>query len=36
MSEIAARELVKQGYTHIWNLDGGMVAWEQAGLQVQK
>ena len=36
MSDIAARELVKQGYTNIWNLDGGMVAWEQAGLPIQK
>jgi rhodanese-related sulfurtransferase len=36
MSDIAARELVKQGYTNIWNLDGGMVAWEQAGLQIEK
>ncbi len=31
MSTIAAEELVKLGYTNIWNLDGGMVAWEQAG-----
>jgi rhodanese-related sulfurtransferase len=36
MSDIAARELVKLGYTNIWNLDGGMVAWEQAGLEIQK
>ena len=36
MSDIAARELVKQDYTNIWNLDGGMVAWEQAGLPIQK
>lgn len=36
MSDIAARELVKLGYTNIWNLDGGMVAWEQAGFQIQK
>jgi rhodanese-related sulfurtransferase len=25
MSAIAAEELVAQGYTNIWNLDGGMV-----------
>jgi rhodanese-related sulfurtransferase len=31
MSQIAAEELVKLGYTDIWNLDGGMVEWEQAG-----
>jgi rhodanese-related sulfurtransferase len=34
MSAIAAEELVKRGYTNIWNLDGGMSAWESAGLQV--
>lgn len=34
MSTIAAEELVKRGYTNIWNLDGGMSAWESAGLQV--
>ncbi len=32
MSDIAARELVQRGYTNLWNLDGGMVAWERAGL----
>ena len=31
MSDIAARELVKLGYTNVFNLDGGMIAWEQAG-----
>ena len=31
MSTIAAQQLVKLGYTHIFNLDGGMIAWEQAG-----
>ena len=31
MSEIAAKALVKQGYTDIWDLQGGMVAWEAAG-----
>jgi rhodanese-related sulfurtransferase len=36
MSTIAAKELVKHGYTNIWNLDGGMAAWEQAGLKVEK
>ena len=36
MSDIAARELVKDGYTNIWNLDGGMNAWEQAGLPIEK
>jgi rhodanese-related sulfurtransferase len=36
MSQIAAEELVKLGYTGIWNLDGGMVGWEQAGYALQE
>jgi len=32
MSDISARELISLGYTNIWNLSGGMVAWEKAGL----
>jgi phage shock protein E len=36
MSEIAAKELVSLGYTNIWNLDGGMVGWEQAGYEIEK
>ena len=36
MSEIAATELVSMGYSNIWNLDGGMVAWEQAGYEIDK
>lgn len=32
MSGIAAEELVSLGYTNIWNLDGGINAWIQAGL----
>jgi rhodanese-related sulfurtransferase len=31
MSEIAARTLVKLGFRNVWNVDGGMVAWEEAG-----
>jgi rhodanese-related sulfurtransferase len=36
MSAIAAEALVKLGYTNLWNLDGGMVAWEQAGYEIKK
>lgn len=36
MSAIAAEALVKQGYTNIWDLAGGMVAWEQAGYEIEK
>ena len=31
MSTEAAQVLVKQGYTHVFQLAGGMVAWENAG-----
>lgn len=36
MSSIAAKELVKAGYTNVWNLDGGMAAWEQQGLPLKE
>jgi rhodanese-related sulfurtransferase len=32
MSEIAATELAQQGYNNLYELDGGMIAWEEAGL----
>ena len=35
MSAIAADELVKLGYTNIWNLKSGMLEWEQAGFEIQ-
>lgn len=31
MSTEAAHALVKRGYTNLYQLDGGMVAWEKAG-----
>lgn len=36
MSRIAAETLVGLGYTKVWNLDGGMLAWEQAGLPLER
>jgi rhodanese-related sulfurtransferase len=35
MSTTAARDLVRLGYTNVMELDGGMVAWESAGNQLQ-
>jgi rhodanese-related sulfurtransferase len=35
MSQMAAEDLVNLGYTDIWNLDGGMVGWEQAGYEIE-
>ena len=32
MSTQAAGELVQAGYTNIWELGGGMIAWDAAGL----
>ena len=36
MSAIAAKTLAGLGHTNIWNLSGGMVAWEQAGLKIDR
>jgi rhodanese-related sulfurtransferase len=33
MSAIAARELIMQGYTNVYNLDGGFRAWNSAGYE---
>lgn len=35
MSTIASETLVGLGYTNIYNLDGGIVAWENAGLELR-
>lgn len=36
MSAIAAEALLEEGYTNLYNLDGGMVAWEQAGYPIER
>jgi rhodanese-related sulfurtransferase len=30
-SATAAQTLVRLGYTNVWSLDGGMIAWQEAG-----
>ena len=35
MSAIAAEALLTAGYTNVWNLDGGMIAWEEAGFSLR-
>ena len=36
MSSLAAKTLVGLGYTNIWELVGGMAAWEQAGFEINR
>jgi phage shock protein E len=36
MSAIAPEQLVSLGYANIWNLEGGLVDWEQAGFEIEK
>lgn len=36
MSAMVAETLIGLGYSDIWNLSGGMVAWEQAGLKIER
>lgn len=36
MSAIAAEKLVGLGFANIWNLDGGMLDWEQAGYDLER
>jgi len=36
MSQIAAEELVSLGYNNIWNLNSGMVEWEEAGYSLDQ
>ena len=35
MSTLAAETLVRLGYTNVWNVEGGMVAWETLGLPLK-
>ena len=36
MSNIAAKTLVGLGYSNVWNLDGGFLDWENAGLPIER
>ena len=35
MSAIAAEALAGLGYTNVWDLEGGMIAWEEAGFPLR-
>jgi rhodanese-related sulfurtransferase len=34
-SAIAAHTLVALGYRDVWNLEGGLLAWQRAGFRLQ-
>ena len=34
MSELASRALLAKGYTQVWDVPGGMIAWEASGRKV--
>jgi rhodanese-related sulfurtransferase len=36
MSAIAAKELARRGYNNVMELNGGFIAWEAAGYEMQK
>jgi rhodanese-related sulfurtransferase len=35
MSTLAAEALVRLGYSNVWNIEGGMIAWEALGLPLK-
>ena len=35
MSSVAAKTLVREGYTNVWNLSGGFNAWQNAGFPLE-
>ena len=35
MSTLAAETLVRLGYTNVWSMEGGMIAWETLGLPLK-
>jgi len=34
MSEIASKALIEKGYTQVWDVVGGMIAWEASGRKI--